>query len=126
MINKNYFFSKSFIFALFFGIIINLYFYFNKTEIWDVENSELVFIYFGVFLGIFFPQEKFLSLIGLFVGQIIFWMFSYILSLFVNVNGANLFFPIGILYIMFYEFLAYLGLSVGSFINIGYKYCKKL
>ena len=52
-------------------------------------------------------------------------MFSYVLSLYINGNGANLFFPIGILYIMLYEFLAYLGLIVGSFINIGYKYFKK-
>ena len=89
-----------------------------NIEPWDSPSGWITVGVLGLFLGFIGKENPWLWPVGLYLGETLFGLGSFMKSvLFSSGGGANMFFPLGILFLIPFTLPAYIGSFVGSKIS---------
>jgi hypothetical protein len=85
-----------------------------KTEPWDVPYGWIVLAILGIGFGFFGKANPMLWPVGIFLGEVLYGAGSFLKSLFFySGGGVNLFFPLGLLFLVPFTVPAFLGSFIG-------------
>jgi len=101
------------------GILIWLFFLVGlKTEPWDTPYGILAILVLGFLFGLYAPQKPWLWPVGLYIGQFLFGALIFLKSIFFySGGGANLFLPLGMIFLIFFCIPALVASLLGSAIR---------
>jgi hypothetical protein len=85
-----------------------------RMEPWDVPHGWLVLAMLGIGFGFVGKTTPMLWPLGIFLGEVLFGLGNLLNSLFFySGGGANLFFPLGLLFLVPFTAAAFLGSLIG-------------
>lgn len=89
-----------------------------KTEPWDVPHGWFVLAILGIGFGFLGKEKPMLWPLGIFLGEVLFGTVRFVKSLFFYTGGgANLFFPLGLFFLLPFTVPAFLGSFVGFWLR---------
>jgi len=111
-----------FIISVIVGFIFWAIFDWLNIEPWDSPYGWLTVGILGLFLGFIGKENPWLWPLGIYLGETLFGLGSFIKSIFFySGGGANMFIPLGIIFLIPFTFPAF----IGSFVGFGIRKATK-
>ncbi len=109
---------RVFICSVIAGFVFWAAFIWFNVEPWDSPYGWVTVGILGLFFGFIGKESPWLWPLGIFLGEFLFALGSFLKSLFFySGGGVNMFIPLGILFLVYFSFPAF----IGSFVGFGIK-----